>query len=295
MNATSAAPITGSNPRLIVTDKMTQTTGAVVWWSCSSAPYSAIEAVFKSLGQQAPLPTTPGEALRRAAAGMGGGGYFCRPVANSSRETLRIIAEEVKSYRVVCEIFAEYDQAGAFKGFGGATEQNHLPGEEQLADHMAQQAAQFSSHLAASDIGSHLSKLIAARFSGISLRRQGGFYFVPAFHLAAWRQLTTALSACGQTFSEIPAMPGEEAAAALLGALREEMQAEAAEVEAAMAEEPGKRALATLESRVKSAKAKLEAYQALLGQALPDAAEALTSLGASVAMAIIAKKEGGAP
>lgn len=146
--------------------------------------------------------------------------------------------------------------------------------------------------LEATDLSTWLVKQ-ASGFGAVALRSMGGVYFIPATHVQLWRQVAQCIESCSKSvLYEIPAMRTEKAVAAILAALRNEVESEVQHMEAALLEgEMGVRALANRQEHVKALLSKVGQYERLLGANLQAIASAVESVQDKITQAMLMRDD----
>lgn len=120
--------------------------------------------------------------------------------------------------------------------------------------------------------------------NGVALRNSGGFYFVPKEYAETLGKISRAISAASaHTVYEIPVMQGSKTVAAVIDALRREVQEVIADHEGVLnAGEIGARAARTRVDQVTELGEKIKGYEQLLGVKLGEVVEKLNALRAKM-------------
>lgn len=159
--------------------------------------------------------------------------------------------------------------------------------------------------LEARDIGTWLSTKMLDKVNAVSLRQNGGIYFVHRDHVETFQKVRLALKkATSHLMFEMQAMKNDEAVEAILFAITAEAEAQAQAVEADLdahdqADEDAKgngkmggRALRTRHEQCEKMIKKVEAYEKLLDRSLADMRARLEDLAvSSMEAAMIADSE----
>ena len=116
---------------------------------------------------------------------------------------------------------------------------------------------------------SHWLVRMVERFKSVPLKQSAGsFYFVPKGERDKWREIVTAVKVAqpGYSFHEIPALPSDQVAAAVLDAVAAEAEAEAANLTAALdSDEIGSRGLLNRVTICDRVLGKVSLYEGIIG------------------------------
>ncbi len=136
-------------------------------------------------------------------------------------------------------------------------------------------------------IGSWLSMKITTLLGAVALRDSGGVYFVPQDKVNTLTHIGQALSAVtGHRVFQIPAMKSEDAVEAILSAITAEAENAASKLETATDDQTlGKRALRGKVAACDKLREKIEAYETLLGRAMPEIQERVETLRSALTIA----------
>lgn len=151
--------------------------------------------------------------------------------------------------------------------------------------------AAYDHHLevcSSDDIGGWLVGIVA-KVDGVAMRDRGGIYYVPPGKLAEWDSMTSALrKVSNHRIFKIPAMTSKSAVEAILDAIAQEAEADAAKMEAELlSDELGGRALASRVAKTEALEAKVSRYESLLGEKLDVLRDRLEGLRANLTVAIL--------
>lgn len=149
--------------------------------------------------------------------------------------------------------------------------------------------------LDASDVTYWMVGVVKKHLDAVTLRDNGGVYFVPKEHHKALQALRDALDEAKVSLvRQIPAMRATDAAVAILAALQEEAFREAQAIEQFLTDnsEAGKKALRTKESVLEQVKAKVQRYEQLFGARAIEVQNRLAAVRAKVAQAMIVAEAG---
>ena len=158
------------------------------------------------------------------------------------------------------------------------------PTYQQVLDDMGRVRARAlveSTRCQASTVARSLVGLVD-RFHGVSLRESGGIYWLPAGPnnavLDKWSKVAEAFTACGGGRNIIYALQtevDEDTAFAIMDALvrevkkeREQMEERFHGLEHGASDDRHKRALATMESRIKTLRGRVKGYESIVGRNL---------------------------
>jgi hypothetical protein len=130
---------------------------------------------------------------------------------------------------------------------------------------------------------------ICEDLGGVTLRNTGGIYFLPPAALEKFRKIIAVLAqVSAHTIHRIPAMKCEEAVAAVLKAVEDEAKDAAEALDADLADtELGHKALTGRAAKAEKVKAKLVAYEELLGKEMTVLKDKLEDLRANLAAAAL--------
>lgn len=283
--------------------------GAIVWWKVNGTIEckALAEAWEKRVDLDPELlknPPTPGAALRRALARHAkatkvGGKKGKLIVSGLGEDNAYAIVHETTPEEgfegePVHETFLkvrlyEHDASSATPGrigldmlvYPGCPQ--HIPTQVQ-ADYEANLTT-FSG----TEISEWFSLDLLPAFHAVSLRKQGGMWFVPATHLALWYDAVGAVrEVSGHQIYKIPAYSTDaDSVEGILDALAEEALEEAQKMEdEILATDMTPAKLRNRVSKLEQVTAKVVSYENMLGAKLPKLTERLESLNAQMAAAI---------
>lgn len=137
---------------------------------------------------------------------------------------------------------------------------------------------------------------LMVRLDAVGLRATGGVYFIPAHRMAVWEKVREAIEkATTHTIYDIPAMPSDRAAEALLDALAQECTSAASEIEEECKADDAKLGTRALKSRIaatENVKSKIQRYESLFGAQLTDLHVRLDRLKAALTTAVFKTESG---
>lgn len=270
------------NPGIVAVESM-ETAGAMVWWRLSgTTTLEALRAAWVGQGlAEALLPDNPSPvaAMRRAVQERCERRVLARPLDNVRGWAL--VAEHAQgeelTHSVSCRVMVNDE---------GRLSVN--PPDHPLA---ARLRTDYEAHLASisqRDVSHWMCGLLET-VHAVSLRDTGGVYFVPRADLPVWRQVVAALRACSaHEVYEVPALRTEEAVEAILAAVAREAANAATEMEDELMDAAlGQRAIRTRAERCERMRAKLAAYEELLGRGLDTITKRVGDLQANLAAAAL--------
>ncbi len=275
-----------------------QGAGAIVWWKING--YTECEALDKAWAARVDLDPellmahpTPGAALRRALGGQAR--------TNQAGKILMSSLGEENAYALVREtadgkdvhhhtlLKVRLDEAVLADGHPtlAMTIDEHCPRgmEGEIISDYQRNLHTFSG----TEISSWFSMTLLPTFRAVSLRDQGGMWFVPAAYLDLWYQAVDAVrSVSGHQVFKIPALSTEaDAIAGILDALASEAQKQAQEMEDKIINENlGVRALKNQVAKLEGVTQKVTQYEAMLGTNLDTLRARLEALNVQMAAAI---------
>lgn len=300
---------------VVAVDEHVPSAGAIVWWRLSGrVDYDTFKAAWLAAGlSEEDLPTacSPATALRRAVDDLREKRVLVRPLGRRKKTASdkREGDEEVASrgFVVVRERVSE-DETEELDHEKVAKITLDVLGRVKvttLRDGSADETArllktvtgQFDFHLESLDTGDFSSWLVRMmpRLDAVSLRDKGGVYFVP-FHavqkvanvVGVLRQVTE------HVVNRVPAMRSDDAVDAILDAITQEAQDEAAHLEQDLADmKYGEVGFQNRVERCEAVDAKVARYEELLGRKLEGLRERLETIRANLTIAVMktAKKE----
>lgn len=272
---------------LVVTEK-NEACGGVVYWTLSGGvsavalaqAWAAEGLDAKNLPEQAP----PEKALRIAVDSLRDRAHLVRRLPDGSGFAL-IAEHEVDAkaadYKTTLRAYIDVDGSIMIDPSGH-------PSAERVLD--AYDAARAD--VSANDI-SALLIATCRQLNAVSLRTMGGIYFVPAVHMPTFERVVRAVESCSANrVWRLPAMRSEDAARAVLAAISEEAEGEAARMEEELSRDGddamGARAINTRGVRVAALRSKVGEYEELLGASLDAVGERLVRIQAALAAAALA-------
>lgn len=275
-----------------------QGAGAIVWWKING--YTECEALDKAWEQRVDLDPellmnrpTPGAALRRALASQ-------VRTTKEGKVTLSSLGEE-NAYALVRETVSGFDsepehttllKVRLVKGANDEVSLEmlvHPAAPKGLGNEVASDYQRNLDTFSGTEISSWFSMVVLPAFNAVSLRDQGGMWFVPATHLDLWYQAVAAVrEVSGHQVFKIPALSTEaEAVAGILDAIACEALKAAQDVEdEILSTEMSATKLKNRVAKMDAVTAKVTAYETMLGANLETIRARLEGLNAQMAAAI---------
>jgi len=267
----------------------TETAGAIVYWRMSGSIDTArLQEEWLARGLDPallPRKVAAPTALHRAMCEQTNKHRIVRPLGQKAWA----LVEERVSESDTATLDAAWSGEPLFRASVGANgELDITPSWYYAADKLRADYAVALRAMSQTDVSHWLTKLVDT-VDAIGLRDTGGLYFVPRHTLDAWRLMTAAIrAASAHTIFAVPAMKSEETVAAVVDAVTSEAEAECEALDKALlAEKLGPRALDSQLARTNAAEAKLERYEAILGQKLEGVRARLTQARVAVTTAIL--------
>jgi hypothetical protein len=275
--------------------------GAIVWWDLTGEVdlMEMEDAWLDKGGAEALLPAIPSVevcAKRAADSAVSTKRELVRQIRRGAWDFLKesVVGDDVEnehlehSVAVRIRIVKDTDDGEKRPQITAAGEQWDI-----LRDEIARQYNHYRGSLIASDISSWLLWMLNKEILAVSLRQRGGFYFIPADQIPAWKMISeTIRSVSSHQMYEIPAMRAEDTVAAVLTAVRKEAEATMQEMEDYLMGDVSTKGLNAIDRKTADVQAKVAKYAELLGVALPDLQErATTLLGSCQAARMLAAAE----
>lgn len=270
------------------------TAGAIMWWRLSGdTDGTRLASNWASAGlpsELLPKPPTPTTALNRAVNEQREARRLARPL--EGRHGWALVDEDARGenldYHVLLKVAV--NALGRLEFFDMPKDPTHALWSERVKTEIESAYNRHLDTLSHSDISSWIVSL-AGDCNAVVLRDTGGIYFVPRPSMERWQGMVDVIRASSShTIFEVPALRSDEAVAAIIDAIAREAQSEAEAMETEMADEGnlGSRALRGRVARVENVRAKVEAYERLLGRKLENLHLRLDALKANLAAAALA-------
>lgn len=268
--------------------------GAVTYWRLSgSIPHADLAAAWAAAGlPEAELPRLPSPetVLRRTVTALREARRHVDPLARRGAWAVvdvRPTADDL-DFRTTAKVFYVPETADA-AGNVTPAELRVETDDDKLADTIRATYAEQAGLLTSTDISAWLIRRVEA-LQAVSLRDSGGVYFVPKGGVAYWRLIAGVLAETTRhTVFQIPALPNQDAAAAILDAIMDEVTTAVARIDAELTAEPedriGPRALRARTATCHELASKVGVYEDLLGRSLADLRTQLDELEARVVAA----------
>lgn len=275
------------NAHDVVVTEAGESCGGVVYWTlsgeCSAVALAQAWAAEGLDPDHLPKPASAETALRRAAHDLRDRHHIVRRLPDGTGYAL-VAAHEVdgkqESYATTLRVWLDAGQL--------VIEPAGHPDAERVID-------AYERALSALDANDASALLVRTcdRLRAVGLRTHGGLYFVPAPQMPELERVARALEACsGHRVWKLPAMRSADAARAVLAAIAEEAEAEAAKMEEELSREGddalGGRALEGRTARTDALRGKVAEYEQLMGGSLDSVRDRLEKLQAALAAASLA-------
>lgn len=246
--------------------------GAIVWWALRGGlDVAALATEWRAridVGEpleEGWLPQLPSRrvAIQRAVTDLAAPGILVRPVKAGWGIVEERLQEDGTTLRHAQTVTFTYDKVLRVKC--------SVPGHAYEA-RVEEQIEHYSRHLEVHDVSRWMSNMMD-RLQGVPLRESGGVYFVPAYSRAALDALVGALGAAAPAnrVYRVAAVQDEEAVRAFLDAVATSIAAEVARTREELGRaDMGAKALETRMRVAAEARAKLDAYENLLGTRLDE-------------------------
>lgn len=284
---------------VVAVDQHVPTAGAIVWWRLSGeVDVDTLAAAWAAAGgEESALPHSPSPvvALRRAVDTLRARRQLVRPLGRGAGFAI-VKEREVEDareldYTVLITIKLNEIGRVIVEGMPNASPEFVVRAKREV-----EQA--FEHHLATldtTDFSSWLVRLMP-KVDAVSLRAQGGIYFVPQHAVERVRMVAQVLrQVSSHVVNRVPAMHGDDAVAAILDAITEEADDEAARMERDIAEERcGEKGFESRITQCDNVQSKVARYEELLGQKLDHVRKRLDALKARLSLAALkAQSESG--
>lgn len=258
--------------------------GSIVWFSYSGAvKHDALHSAWASIGRdtsEIPDPPGPDTACLRAMNEHKGPRMLVRPL--EGRAGIALVEEHAKSDDLDYAIRATA-RVNAIGHIDVTTDERDEREGFRLRDSITSAYRRhLFTELSTTDISGWVSRTLLPMCDALSLRNNGGFYFVPSTHRELWAQMTSAIRSCSNhAFHSVPAMRSEDAVEAILSSLRDEARSFGEHVWAELQDGTiGERALKSRVSASEEMRAKVARYEHILGVSLADLTSTLEQLEA---------------
>lgn len=273
---------------LIATDSNDHAAGAITYWRLSSTDNIEAQALAdrlaaKDVDQNAPRPPSPKTALRRAVMTQATGG---KRFVRKGVDSILLVEQNGDDFDVILSASLNLVNQPVIVGEQASTEEPLFESAMITQEYWKQ-----TELLSSTDVSSWLIRE-AANCDAISLRDTGGVYFVPKHCLERWETICSVLhevSSC--RVHRIPAMSTDDAVESILTALTEECETFSAEMDAALSDSDlGARAMRSRADKADKMLAKLQRYEALLGDKMADIAAQIQDQQANAIMVALTKE-----
>jgi hypothetical protein len=163
-----------------------------------------------------------------------------------------------------------------------------------MVEQIREAIPKFQGLLLSVDISGWLLEMLDKYVDAVSLRRSGGFYFVPQDRMERWQAIDRIIQAVSQhRLEELPTIKTDRVIETILGAFRREVE-ETMKKEVEEYLEGGEfstRGLNAIEEKLAELEERTKHYASFLGVALPDLEEKAVMLRGAAAAARIVKKD----
>lgn len=266
---------------------MKDAVGVITYWNCGGG--ATVESITASLAKRglqglAPEPISKSQRLWRATTASAPKGHIYR---DHPKGGIAIVREDKIGTNL---LYTEVARAHlSDEDPGVAVEVFDPTGIGMIPAILQTQWDFYKGRMISTDVASWLCGT-AMKFHAVSLRRSGGFYFIPKDEVEGWRKVReSAMEQPGDTvIHEIPAMATSDAISAIVEALVREAQTEVGNIRNDLTRDLGRRALTSRKERLMDARIKLRAYVDQIGANLDDMLEAVDALEVTIAQSIAA-------
>jgi len=288
--------------KLVVVASDGENYGSTTFWEGTGASVQASEANKGLLPDGIPAPSAPSPvaALQRAMSGLAGVRNnhevgLSRPYGKTRAHGKRALVVERSDESGLTHSTSFLAETVRIEGVGDAEATYELKIHGATPEQEAGLRAAYEralGQLEPTDLASWLVKEVVPVLDGVSLRKHGGFYYIPPQaqpRLAAVKAFIRA-TFVGAVVHSLPTVRSEEAVAAVTSAIVQEIQDLCLDFAEKSADgKYGKRALKARELDLENAKAKLARYEALLGAALPQVHEQIEEVTGAICAAQLAE------
>lgn len=292
------------NQLIALSDMPENVAGSIIWWRfVGGINWAQLTAKLPTDWPQ-PQPPTPLNALRRALGLYSPQNSMVRPLdSNDGYAVMRErfvagLSEAVKNRPAYEHLFTTYFFSTAWDSLKVEFSYEYSKQCDPEAEEQTIRDCYFkaAATLAPSEMASYVVKLLERRLRAVSLRPQGGFYFVPPEGQAEVQQLTDILrevSAGSYRVFTIAAMRSDDAVEAFIDAAVQEANAAIKDMDEQLNEGSlGVRALEGREVALSKVRAKFTYYEQLLQTKEPMIHKAIGDLEARlVAARLVAEQE----
>lgn len=255
---------------LAIVDEDSSTCGALALWNCATTTRKEFRDNWIAQGLSEDwLKSDPGKdaILGRAVKELKGKHLFARKVGAAWLLVREQVGDQSAAYDVVATItLGDSGPVVELQGAPSSTELQLVASFQRVAGEMT-----------AADVGQFLSWVLRVKLSGVSLKDNGGVYYVPPMHKDTLAKIRAACAPLGCRVSNFPAAKTASVIADVLAAMEAEASAALAEVEASVQEARDKAAsedkghvhkatIRATSQHLDTLRAKLSTYGATFGQ-----------------------------
>lgn len=270
--------------KIVATNDDRSASGIITYWALSGEmEYATLKQAWEDAGMDMRdliQPPSGMVALQRAIKEVSPDGSIVKPLKEQDGYTvIRKVKEKGAVQKWETEFSAYISETSQLTVF---VESGDHRQERELAAKIEDQVDKEIGTLHSIDVSNWLVKM-ADRVRAVSLREQGGFYFIPKGPYANyWEEMSKVLHQTSAVrILYIPAMHSEQASLAVVHALTEEVHASTRRMQEALDEaRMGKRALDTKIQTCTGMLEKIAGYEDLLGEKLNTLREAVDGLKA---------------
>lgn len=279
--------------KLIATENEATASGVITYWSLSGTiSFEKLKTAWIAGGlaeDQLPQPPSAMVALKRAIDHVTPDACIIKPLKDEDGYTvIRKVTEEGAKQKWETLFSAFVSESGRLTvwvadGDSASSDVTTSDKSKKLAGDIEDYVEIELGTLHSIDISTWLVRMVDHRFSAVSLRDTGGFYFIPrGINQEVWERVAGVLdSVSAVRIMTIPAMHSEQASLAVLQALTDEISSNTKNLQEALDEaRMGKRALDTKIGACVNMLDKIETYEGLLGERLTDLRGAVDGLRA---------------
>lgn len=289
---------------VVAVDQHVPTAGAIVWWRLSgTVDFEVIKKAWEKAGldeKDLLTPCSPTTALRRAVDELREKRTLVRPLGRSNgfaivKEMLTDAHDSAErlgatptvnrelEYDVLCKVML--DDVGRVKVETVGASDDLV---NKIAKEVRENFERNLSTLETQDFSCWLVRMMP-RLDAVGLREGGGVYFVPHDRVEHVAKVVGVLrEVSSHIVNRVPAMRSDDAVEAILDAITQEAEGEAAALERALTENKlGERGFENRLSHCDLVESKVARYEGLLGKNLDVLREKLEDLRARLTLAVL--------
>lgn len=256
--------------------------GATVWWRVTGCRHPDLAQAWQAAGlpdDRLPALPSPERRLGRAvragcsAASRSAAGTRYREAPIARRGAWQVFAEVTDASASKIPVGLDHRPVARFGLDDGALvlDDQGLAAGQDVAVEVSRAWLDQDGQLAGDDVGLWLTDQIERVHRGVRLRPTGGIYYLPPAQVEALRPVIAVLEAVGAaTVYLLPTVQGDEAARAVVDALREDVASKIASYTEQITAGAGRRAIQARMTDCDELLARLGEYDSLLGGALDE-------------------------